>query len=105
MRIGLLVFFFGWGIILLVYGFKYARKKSAYAYLNWEITRNVKKEDYNAYRKLIGFTFLAVGVGFILTGVIAHGFEKPVGWIALVVGLVVGCILFLIAQRKYNRKK
>ena len=104
MRIGMLIFFLGWGIILLVYGFIYVRKKSDYAYLNYEITRNVKKEDFYAYKRLIGFIFISVGVGFVLTGVIAQGFEKPAGWIALAVGLVVGCTLFLIAQRKYNRK-
>ena len=103
MLIGLIVFL-GVGILFLVLGAVLWKKQRIDLVNAWH-TRHVKKEDVAAYTKLIGLSLIAIGVGCVITGVVACIFENNLGWIALPVGFVVGFALIWKAQKKYNGGK
>ena len=90
--VGILFFVFGW----LLWG------KQKISLVHEYHTRNVKKEDVPAYTRLMGLGMLAIGAGCVFTGVVALGLARPLGWLGLPAGLIVGFSLFFRAQRRYN---
>ena len=103
MLIGLIVFL-GVGILFLVLGAVLWKKQRIDLVNAWH-TRHVKKEDVAAYTKLMGLSVIAIGVGCVITGVVACIFENNLGWLALPVGFVAGFALIWKAQKKYNGGK
>lgn len=99
-----MIILLGVGILCFVFGWLLWKKQNISLVNEWH-TRNVKKSDIPAYTKLMGFALLAIGAGCVLTGIIALGFEKPLGWIALPVGFLAGFALIFKAQKKYNGGK
>ena len=103
MLIGLIVFL-SVGILFLALGTVLWKKQRIDLVNAWH-TRHVKKEDVAAYTKLMGLSLIAIGVGCVITGVVACVFENNLGWLALPVGFVVGFALIWKAQKKYNGGK
>ena len=103
MLIGLIVFL-GVGILFLALGTVLWKKQRIDLVNAWHM-RHVKKGDVAAYTKLMGLSLIAIGVGCVITGVVACIFENNLGWIALPVGFVVGFALIWKAQKKYNGGK
>ncbi len=103
MLIGLIVFL-SVGILFLALGTVLWKKQRIDLVNAWH-TRHVKKEDVAAYTKLMGLSLIAIGVGCVITGVVACVFENNLGWLALPVGFVVGFVLIWEAQKKYNGGK
>ena len=81
MLFGMIVFL-GVGALSLALG-ALIWKKQRIELVNEYHTRDVKKEDVPAYTRQIGLALIVIGAGCVLTGAIALGLEKPVGWIAL----------------------
>ena len=96
-----MIIFLAVGILCLVFGLLLWKKQKLSLVHDYH-TRNVKKEDVPAYTRLMGFGLLAIGAGCVLTGVVAFGLERPLGWIAFPAGFLVGLGLMLRAQKKYN---
>ena len=103
MLIGLIVFL-SVGILFLALGTVLWKKQRIDLVNAWHM-RHVKKEDVAAYAKLMGLSLIAIGVGCVITGVVACVFENNLGWLALPVGFVVGFVLIWEAQKKYNGGK
>lgn len=103
MLMGLIVLL-GVGILFFVLGWLLWKKQRIDLVNAWH-TRNVKKEDVPAYTKLIGLSLIAIGVGCLITGVVACIFENNLGWFALPAGFVAGFALIWKAQKKYNGGK
>ena len=103
MLIGLIVFL-SVGILFLALGTVLWKKQRIDLVNAWH-TRHVKKEDVAAYTRLMGLSLIAIGVGCVITGVVACIFENNLGWIALPIGFVVGFALIWKAQKKYNGGK
>ncbi len=93
--VGALCFAFGWLLC----------KNQKISLINEWHTRNVKKADVPAYTKRMGLGLIAMGAGCVLTGTVALGLEEPLGWTALAIGFVVGFVLMVTAQKKYNGGK
>lgn len=103
MVIGLIVFL-AVGVLGFVFGGLLWKKQKISLVNEWH-TRNVKQADVPAYTRLLGLALIAIGAGCVSTGVIALGFEEPLGWLALPVGFLVGFALIRRAQKKYNGGK
>lgn len=63
----------------------------------------VKKEDYKNYGKLVGGGTLIIGLTVALTGILKITFDNCDFTYITIVGLVIGFILFVYAQFKYNK--
>ena len=96
-----MIVFLAVGLLCLVFGLLLWKKQRISLVHDYH-TRKVKEADVPAYTRLMGFGLLAIGAGCVLTGVIALGLERPLGWIALPAGFFVGLALMLRAQKKYN---
>ena len=91
----------GVGILFLALGTVLWKKRKISLVHEYHI-RNVREEDVPAYTRLMGLGLIAIGAGCVLTGVAAFWLEKPVGWIGLPLGFLIGITLILRAQWKYN---
>ena len=100
MLFGMIVFL-GVGILFLVLGTLLWKKQKIGLIHEYHI-QNVRKEDVQAYTRLMGFAMIAIGAGSVITGVVALGLEEPLGWIALPAGFLVGFVLIHKAQKTCN---
>lgn len=89
------------GVLCCILGLLLWKKQKLSLLHDYHI-RNVKEADIPAYTRRMGFGLLAIGAGCLLTGVLAFGLEQPLGWIAFPVGFLVGLVLMLRAQKRYN---
>ena len=96
-----MIVFLAVGLLCIVLGFLLWKKQRISLVHDYH-TRKIREEDVSAYTRLLGFGLLAVGAGCVLTGVVALGFEQPLGWIAFPVGFLAGLVLLVMAQKKYN---
>ncbi len=71
--------------------------------IHWYNRRKVKKEDQKIYCLIVGLGTLIVGVGLIASGIVQAlvGIEQSAFF--MVGGILVGLVLILYAQFKYNR--
>ena len=96
-----MIVFLAVGILCFVFGLLLWKKRRISLVHDYH-TRKVQEADVPAYTRLMGFGLLAIGAGCVLTGVVAFGLERPLGWIAFPAGFLVGLALILRAQKKYN---
>ena len=77
--------------------------KGNIASIHWYNRRKVTKENQKPYCLCMGLGTLIIGVGMIASGVIQVFAGIEVGAIFIAVSVVIGLILMLYAQFKYNR--
>ena len=63
--------------------------------------KNVKREDIPAYARQIGIGLMIIGVGIGVTGIL-NLLYSAFWWVPLVLGFVIGIIVIIKAQKKYN---
>ena len=63
--------------------------------------KNVKKEDIPAYIRQIGIGLIIIGAGIVITGLLNLVYSS-LWWIPLSAGFVIGLVVILMAQKKYN---
>ena len=71
--------------------------------IHWYNRRKVAKEDQKIYCLIVGLGTLIVGVGLIATGIVQALVGVEESAFIMVGGILVGLILILYAQFKYNR--
>ena len=64
-------------------------------------TKNVQKKDVPAYARLMGIGLIVIGVGICVTALL-NLLVSLLWWIPLVAGFVLGLIVIVRAQKKYN---
>ncbi len=62
----------------------------------------VKREDIPAYTRQVGIGLVIVGCGIAAAGILDL-FLSPLWWVSLAAGIILGLIVIIMAQRKYNR--
>ena len=77
--------------------------KGNIASIHWYNRRKVTKENQRPYCLCMGLGTLIIGIGIIASGIIQVFAGVEVGSIFIVIGVVVGLMLMLYAQFKYNR--
>ena len=71
--------------------------------IHWYNRRKVAKEDQKIYCLIVGLGTLIVGVGLIAAGIVQALVGVEESAFIMVVGILVGLVLILYAQFKYNR--
>lgn len=89
------------GTLLTVLGI--FNMKSNIASIHWYNRRKVAKENQKPYCMCMGLGTLIIGVSLIAAGIIQVFAGVEVGSIFIAVGVVIGLVLMLYAQFKYNR--
>lgn len=89
------------GTLLTVLGI--FNMKGNIASIHWYNRRKVTKENQKPYCMCMGLGTLIIGVSLIAAGIIQVFAGIEVGAIFIAVGVVIGLILMLYAQFKYNR--
>ena len=77
--------------------------KGNIASIHWYNRRKVTKENQKPYCMCMGLGTLIIGVSLIAAGIIQVFAGIEVGLIFIAVGVVIGLVLMLYAQFKYNR--
>ena len=88
------------GLLLAAMGFLIWKKQKVSLLHDYHY-KNVKEEDLPAYTKEMGLGLIVMGLGIILTGVLDL-IESSFWWAAMAVGFVIGLIMIIHAQKKYN---
>ena len=89
------------GTLLTVLGI--FNMKGNIASIHWYNRRKVTKENQKPYCMCTGLGTLIIGVSLIAAGIIQVFAGVEVGSIFIAVGVVIGLVLMLYAQFKYNR--
>lgn len=89
------------GTLLTVLGI--FNMKGNIASIHWYNRRKVTKENQKPYCMCMGLGTLIIGVSLIAAGIIQVFSGVEVGSIFIAVGVVIGLVLMLYAQFKYNR--
>lgn len=89
------------GTLLTVLGI--FNMKGNIASIHWYNRRKVTKENQKPYCMCMGLGTLIIGVSLIAAGIIQVFAGVEVGSIFIAVGVVIGLVLMLYAQFKYNR--
>lgn len=63
---------------------------------------NVSEEDKTAYTKQMGKACMIMGIGMLLTGIVDFITKTPYGWVCFIVFFILGMIMMVRAQKKYN---
>ncbi len=71
--------------------------------IHWYNRRKVKKEDQKIYCLIVGLGTLIVGVGLIAAGIVQALVGIEQSSFIIVGGILIGLVLILYAQFKYNR--
>ena len=71
--------------------------------IHWYNRRKVTKENQKAYCFFVGLGTLIIGISMILAGIIQALISIEAGAFLIVGGFILGMILILYAQFKYNR--
>ncbi len=71
--------------------------------IHWYHRRNIKKENVRIYGKLMGVGTIIIGLSMLVTGVIKIFYKNENIDYIIVVGLIIGIILMLYAQIRYNK--
>lgn len=73
------------------------------ASIHWYNRRKVTKENQKAYCLVVGLGTLVIGLGLIIAGIMQALVSAEVSSVLMVIGLVIGLVLILYGQFKYNR--
>ena len=91
---------FAVGIACIALGLLIWKKQKLSVLHNYHY-KNVKKEDIPAYSRQIGLGLILIGIGIIITGIL-NLLYSAFWWISLLAGIVIGLIIIIKAQKKYN---
>lgn len=89
------------GIIFIVLGS--FNMKGNIATVHWYNRRKVSKEDQLPYCRLVGLGTIVIGAAMLLSTPLQALSLELVGSAVILFGVVIGLVLILIAQLKYNR--
>lgn len=73
------------------------------ASIHWYNRRKVTKENQKPYCLCVGLGTLIIGASMIASGIIQAFVGIEAGSIFIAIGVVIGLVLILYAQFKYNR--
>ena len=73
------------------------------ASIHWYNRRKVSREHQKPYCMTVGLGTLIIGAGLISAGLLQALWSKTAGDAATIIGIMVGLVLILYAQFKYNR--
>jgi len=71
--------------------------------IHWYNRRKVSKEDQLPYCRCVGLGTLLIGVAMIISGVLQALISVEAGAVVILIGIIIGLVLILYAQFKYNR--
>lgn len=91
---------FGVGVLIIILGLL-IWKKQKISLLHGYHYKNVKESDVKAYTKENGKALIIIGIGLLLSGV-GDLMNIMIGWIGFGICFIVGMIMFVKAQKKYN---
>lgn len=72
--------------------------------IHWYNRRNVSKENEKNYGKLMGLGTGIIGIGMTITGILLSIFNLEEFYFILVSSLIVGMIIMIYSQIKYNKR-
>lgn len=73
------------------------------ASIHWYNRRKVTKENQKAYCLVVGLGTPVIGLGLIIAGIMQALVSAEASSVLMVIGLVIGLVLILYGQFKYNR--
>ena len=91
----------GLGIILSLLGIFNIRGNIGS--IHWYNRRKVKKEDQLPYCRCVGLGTLLIGAAMIISGFLQALVSVEAGAVVILIGIIIGLVLILYAQFKYNR--
>ena len=71
--------------------------------IHWYNRRKVSKEDQLPYCRCMGLGTLIMGVSMVIAGIVQAILTPEVGAVIIVIGIIIGLVLILYAQFKYNK--
>lgn len=71
--------------------------------IHWYNRRKVTKENQLPYCRCMGLGTLIMGASMIIAGIVQAFSNPAVGAVIIVIGIIVGMVLILYAQFKYNK--
>lgn len=71
--------------------------------IHWYNRRKVSKEDQLPYCRCVGLGTLLIGAAMIISGFLQALVSVEAGAVVILVGIIIGLVLILYAQFKYNR--
>ena len=91
----------GIGIIIAVLGIFNLRGNIGS--IHWYNRRKVSKEDQLPYCRCVGLGTLLIGAAMIISGFLQALVSVEAGAVVILIGIIIGLVLILYAQFKYNR--
>ena len=71
--------------------------------IHWYNRRKVSKEDQLPYCRCVGLGTLLIGAAMIISGFLQALVSVEAGAVVILIGLIIGLVLILYAQFKYNK--
>lgn len=71
--------------------------------IHWYNRRKVSKEDQLPYCRCVGLGTLLIGAAMIISGFLQALVSVEAGAVIILIGIIIGLVLILYAQFKYNR--
>ena len=71
--------------------------------IHWYNRRKVAKEDQLPYCRYMGLGTLIMGASMVIAGILQAFLNPEVGAVIIVIGIIIGLVLILYAQFKYNK--
>lgn len=71
--------------------------------IHWYNRRKVSKEDQLPYCRCVGLGTLLIGASMIIAGIVQSLLSAEVGAVIILIGIIIGLVLILYAQFKYNK--
>ena len=71
--------------------------------IHWYNRRKVSKEDQLPYCWCVGLGTLLIGAAMIVAGVVQALVSAEAGAVIILIGIIIGLVLILYAQFKYNK--
>lgn len=95
----LFLFIFGIGTVLLgIFNWK-----GDITSIHWYNRNRVTKENIKKYGKIMGLGTMIIGSSLSVTSILYLLIKKEFVWYVTLVGIVIGFILMIYGQFKYNR--
>ena len=88
------------GVICIVMGVLLWKKQKVSILHDYHY-KHVKKLDIPAYTRQMGIGLIIIGAGIIITGLLNLAYSS-LWWIPLLAGFVIGLVIIILAQKKYN---
>ena len=71
--------------------------------IHWYNRRKVSKEDQLPYCRCVGLGTLLIGAAMVISGFLQALVSIEAGAVVILIGIIIGLVLILYAQFKYNR--